>query len=138
MILLLILIATLMLMVILMRRKQTMIRVYGEDKEKSVQKCVNWMSTHHLSFERVTKKNVNKEIVIDILKLTEGGFDDCVKNGYHAALNNCSFTEALNFIVKNPAILKEPILFSETKLVVGFQIEDLSVFLPRNQRGIGS
>ncbi|MGY3712049.1 ArsC/Spx/MgsR family protein [Lactococcus petauri] len=108
-----------------------MIKVFGEDKEKTVQKCVDWMSAHHLSFERVKNTNVDKETVIDILKLSEGGFDDCVKSGYRAAMNNCSFTEALNFIVKNPNLLREPIIWNDNKLVIGFQTEELTTFLPR-------
>lgn len=119
------------MLIIRVRRKKCMIKVYGEDKEKTVLKCLDWMGAHHLPFERLTNRNVDKEVVIDILKLSEGGFDDCVKSGYRVALNNFSFTEALNFIVENPNLLREPIIWNEKKLVIGFQTEELTTFLPR-------
>lgn len=135
-----IILLTLLLIVMLIvrvRRKECMIKVYGEDKEKTVLKCRDWMGAHHLHFERLTNSNVDKEVVVDILKLSEGGFDDCVKSGYRAALNNFSFTEALNFIVENPNLLREPIIWNENKLVIGFQIDELTTFLPRGRRGQG-
>ncbi len=136
-IILLTLILIVMLIVKVTRRKGYMIKVYGEDKEKTVLKCLDWMGAHHLPCERLTNSNVDKEVVVDILKLSEGGFDDCVKSGYRAALNNFSFTEALNFIVENPNLLREPIIWNENKLVIGFQIDELTTFLPRGQRGQG-
>ena len=45
-----------------------------------------------------------------------------------------SINELVNFIIDNPSVLKRPIIINETELQVGYNNEDITIFLPKELR----
>ena len=42
--------------------------------------------------------------------------------------------ELVNFIIENPSVLKRPIIINENELQVGYNNEDITIFLPKELR----
>ena len=49
-------------------------------------------------------------------------------------LNSMSLNELLEFIKKNPTVLKRPIMVDDKKIQVGYNPEEIRVFIPRARR----
>ena len=45
-----------------------------------------------------------------------------------------SIHELVNFIIDNPSVLKRPIIINECELQVGYNNEDITIFLPKELR----
>ena len=45
-----------------------------------------------------------------------------------------SVQELVEFIIENPSVLKRPIIINENELQVGYNNEDITIFLPPNLR----
>lgn len=45
-------------------------------------------------------------------------------------LYSLSFSEALNYLLLYPELLRTPIIFSENKLLVGFNSDEIRKFIP--------
>ncbi|MFK4964803.1 ArsC/Spx/MgsR family protein [Lactococcus garvieae] len=49
-------------------------------------------------------------------------------------LYDLNFQEERNFILGHPEVLQTPLMLDAKKLLVGYHLEDLRVFLPREYR----
>ena len=49
-------------------------------------------------------------------------------------LNNMKMEDLINFIKNNPSILKRPIIMDEHHFLVGYNEEEIRIFIPRSQR----
>lgn len=46
------------------------------------------------------------------------------------------FNDSVAYIVKNPDVLKSPIIFGDHKLLVGFNAEEIRKFIPKRYRKV--
>ena len=71
---------------------------------------------------------------------SENGFDDIISmrskvfKEKNVNLDDMNLNELINFIIENPSILKRPIILSDLDLQVGYNAEDISLFLPPELR----
>ena len=49
-----------------------------------------------------------------------------------------SVQELVEFIIEYPSVLKRPIIINENELQVGYNNEDITIFLPKELRNIES
>jgi regulatory protein spx len=79
-----------------------------------------------------------------MLFLCENGFEDIIIPEYKTAKDNkiaydilsddIETEEMIDTILKYPAMLKYPIVFDEKKILIGYNSEDIRMFLPREYK----
>lgn len=120
-----------------------MIEVYYLSNTNSGRTAMNWLESHNLHYvERKITKKVPIEVheVKKILALAENGFDDInnARTKRFKALeideDECSTEYLIDILIKNPSIIKLPIVIDEKKLVIGFNEREIRCFLPKEYR----
>ena len=102
---------------------------------KTIQQLQNWGQEIH----EVTSENLSPQLLVEVLRWTQGGFDDIVVNHpqsmeLKALKKQCytlQFNQALEFIMSHPELLRTPIILENDKLLVGYNEEEIRAFIPR-------
>ena len=121
-----------------------MIVVYTSPGCASCRKVKQWLKDRNLPF---VEKNIFKTLLDDeeiryLLMRSEKGTDDLIsKRSKIIAQNNIdidsmSVNELIKFIQQNPSILKRPIILNERSFQVGYDSEEIGVFVPEELRRI--
>lgn len=124
-----------------------MIKVYSTSRsDKRAVKAFIWLDNHNLDYEILTKNNLNDKILIKLLSLSDKGFDEILvsktkigENGrkfFELIDDNITTLKMIEIILKNPTVLKTPIIFDEKRYLVGYNGEEIRMFLPRTSRKI--
>lgn len=121
-----------------------MIKIYTISSCTSCKKAKTWLNAHQLPYkeQNLAKEPLTKEELLNILSKTESGMESIVssKNRYAKALKfdieELSVSEMIDVIIRNPRILKTPILIDDKRLQVGYKEDDIRTFLPRSVRNI--
>uniref|UniRef100_UPI00359C2676 ArsC/Spx/MgsR family protein n=1 Tax=Lactococcus garvieae TaxID=1363 RepID=UPI00359C2676 len=118
--------------------------LFKKKDEPAVQKVETWLNKHNLAYKIITPCTINKSIVIQMLYCSEKGFSEILVSRVKAAKTWQSFPEVeiekltvpkmIQEILKNPYLLKNPILFDEEKLSAGFNVEEIRKFIPKAYR----
>ena len=81
-----------------------------------------------------------KEDIFKMLANSENGFDDIISTRSKVFKekqlepDNMTIQELVDFIIENPSVLKRPIIINENELQVGYNNEDITIFLPKELR----
>ncbi len=108
----------------------------------SCRKTKDWLNHYQLPF---LERNIDKEILSInelkfLLSLTENGIDDLLstRSKVYQSLDldfyELSFNQLLVLFVQYPQLVKRPIIYNEQQLQIGFNDEDIRVFLPKEIR----
>ena len=119
-----------------------MIRVYTAPGSRSGRNVVKWLKEHNLSFieKNIFSSDLHVFEIREILERCENGTDDIIsKNskiikGTMLDLNSMKMNDLIDFIKTNPSVLKRPIVLDEHHFLVGYNEEEIRVFIPRDQR----
>ncbi|WP_270745055.1 ArsC/Spx/MgsR family protein [Lactococcus petauri] len=120
-----------------------MITLYYDRGSNSCEKAINWLKMHEIKFIKKHVSKLSKSELVNMLHLTENGFDDILKRTSKAGaevrravaqLEKSSFEEAVNFILTHTNLLKVPIVIDEEKLLIGYHSEEIRVFLSKEYR----
>ena len=100
------------------------------------------MKEHNIPFkekniftEQMTLKDLRK-----ILKNTENGYDDIISTRSKFFIENNLDIESMRtseleqLILEHPSILRRPIIIDDDKIQVGYNDDDIRVFIPRELR----
>lgn len=123
-----------------------MIRIYnGKNSDRRFKQVVSWMDNHNVNYDVLFKKHLSTTHLKKILSLSTNGFTEIIISKHR--LNNnqikifdtidihsMSTNEMLDFLIKHPSFVKYPITFDETKLLIGYNSDDIRQFLPRQYR----
>ena len=123
---------------------EDMITIYTTPSCSSCRKAKKWLEEHHLEYEE--KNLFSHRITIEdiqlMLKNSENGFEDIIstrsKVFKEQELDPDSMTtnELIDFILDNPSVLKRPILIEKDKMQVGYNDEDIRIFVPKRLRDL--
>jgi regulatory protein spx len=75
-----------------------------------------------------------------MLANSENGFEDIISTRSkifkekHLDPESMSVQSLVDFIISYPSVLKRPIIINETELQVGYNNEDITIFLPKELR----
>lgn len=119
-----------------------MITLYTSPSCASCRKARAWLEANHIDY---LEKNIfNEPLSIaelkSILRLTENGTEEIISfrsqvfQSLNISLEEMPLQELLELILKNPGLIRRPILIDEKRLQVGFNEEDIRRFLPRHVR----
>jgi len=119
-----------------------MITIYTSPSCASCKKVKQWFDENKIPYK---EKNIftsvlNPDELKDILKKTENGTDDIISSRSNIIkegkinIEDMKISELIQFIIKNPSILKRPIMVDDSKIQVGYNKYDISSFVPAARR----
>lgn len=121
-----------------------MVIIYTTPSCASCRKAKAWLEEHQIEY---VEKNIfafplTKEDIRLMLKNTENGFEDIISTRSKYIIENkidiesMKFSELEQLIIENPSILRRPIIVEDNKLQVGYNEEEIRVFIPKEIRKI--
>ncbi len=119
-----------------------MITIYTSPSCSSCKKVKKWFDEQHIPYKEknIFSSVLNPEELKDILSKTENGTEDIIstrsniiKSG-NVQIDDMSVNELIDFIKKNPSILKRPIVVDSSKIQVGYNEEEIRSFIPAARR----
>lgn len=119
-----------------------MIRIYTSPSCSSCRKVKKWFEEQKIPYE---EKNIFSSILDEkelkeILAKSENGTDDIISKRSKIIKENnidieeMTISEMINFIRDNPSVLKRPIMVDDSKIQVGYNSEEIRVFIPQARR----
>jgi regulatory protein spx len=118
-----------------------MVILYTSPGCASCRKAKRFLQDNHISFiEKNIFSNLLKEDEIKyLLSRCECGTEDIISTRSNAFKNlkkdidDFTLNELVEFILKNPSVLKRPIMLSEKSLVIGYDDDEITTFIPRDE-----
>ncbi len=119
-----------------------MVTIYTTPSCSSCRKAKKWLKDFGIEFKEKNIFNVKltKSDIFDILEYSENGFEDIIskRSTYFKEndldLDDMKTSELVNLIIENPSILRRPILIDEGKMQVGFNSDEIRIFIPDEER----
>ena len=117
-----------------------MIRIYTAPSCASCRKVKSWLKEHNIPYvEKNIFSTLLREIELkELLERSENGTDDIISKRSKIIKENdidsMSISELIKFIQENPSVLKRPIMIDERRFQVGYNAEEIRVFIPRELR----
>ena len=121
-----------------------MVIIYTTPSCASCRKAKHWLEEHHIEYieKNIFAYPLTKDDIRLMLKNTENGFEDIISTRSKYLLENNIDIESLKvselekLIIENPSILRRPIIVEDNKLQVGYNEEEIRVFIPKEIRKI--
>lgn len=119
-----------------------MVRIYVTPTCSSCRKAKKWLDERKVEYKEINllqTKLTNEDLNL-ILKNTENGFDDIISTRSkiikesNIDINEMTVSELKRFIIDNPTILRRPIIVDDKRLQVGYNEEDIDIFMPDELR----
>jgi regulatory protein spx len=106
----------------------------------SCRKAKRWLQDNHIDFvEKNVFSNMLSETEIKyIFSRSEHGTSDLISSrskyvkNLEKDIDDYSMKELIALIQQNPSILRRPIMLSETSMVVGYDEDEITTFVPRD------
>lgn len=119
-----------------------MITIYTTPSCSSCRKAKDWFNEWEIPFVEhdITRIPLEKKDILDILYKTENGAEDIISTRSKmfeekkVNLETMTLSELVAFIQENPTVLKKPIIVDKRKIQVGYNAEEITVFIPREKR----
>lgn len=119
-----------------------MVYLYFHTNDPSKRKAVRWFTQRGI---QIVQRNIEKNPLTanemkHLLSISVNGTEDLVSTRSRdtKALKmdqpTVTINELTNAVFKNPRILKNPIIFDNSKLITGFDQEKMGIFVPQSQR----
>ena len=121
-----------------------MIVIYTSPGCASCRKVKQWLKDKNLPF---VEKNIFKVLLNDneikhLLMRSENGTDDIISKRSKVVqdskvdIDSMKTDELIRFVKENPSVLKRPIILNEKSFQVGYDAEEIGVFIPEELRKI--
>lgn len=121
-----------------------MITIFTTPSCSSCRKAKKWLDEYKIPYQ---EKNILVTKISDndinlMLKNADNGFDDIISKRSKAFVDNNLVVEEMtvrelkDFIIEHPTVLKRPIIVDDDKMQVGYNDEDIRVFVPKRIREI--
>lgn len=119
-----------------------MIQIYTTPSCASCRKAKKWFDQYNIPYseKNIFSIKLSKDDIYRMLANSENGFDDIISTRSKVFKekkldpDSMSVGELIEFIIENPSVLKRPIIINETELQVGYNNEDITIFLPKELR----
>jgi regulatory protein spx len=119
-----------------------MIQIYTTPSCASCRKAKKWFDQYKIPYseKNIFSIKLSKEDIFKMLANSENGSDDIISTRSKVFKekqlepDNMTIQELVDFIIENPSVLKRPIIINENELQVGYNNEDITIFLPKELR----
>ena len=121
-----------------------MVTIYTTPSCSSCRKAKKWFQDHRIEYreKNIFNMTLTKEDIFLMLKNTESGFDDIISTRSkvfqekNLDIDDMSMRQLTEFIIQNPSVLRRPIMIEDSKLQVGYNEDEIRVFVPKRLRDI--
>lgn len=121
-----------------------MIQIYTTPSCASCRKAKKWFDQYKIPYseKNIFSIKLSQEDIFRMLANSENGFEDIISTRSKIFKekkldpDNMSVKELVAFIIEYPSVLKRPIIINENELQVGYNNEDITIFLPKELRNI--
>jgi regulatory protein spx len=121
-----------------------MIQIYTTPSCSSCRKAKKWFEEHRIEYREKNIFNIKltKDDIFLMLKNTENGFDDIISTRskvfqeQNLDIEDMSMRDLTDFIIKNPSVLRRPIIIEDKKMQVGYNEDEIRTFIPKRLREI--
>lgn len=119
-----------------------MITIYTTNSCASCKKATKWLDDNKIAYKEINmfKTPLKKEDIMNMLQKSENGFEDIISTRSkiiqesNIDIESMKYNELVDFIIKNPSILKRPIIIDDRKFQVGYDDDEITAFKPRELR----
>ncbi len=119
-----------------------MIQIYTTPSCASCRKAKKWFDQYKIQYseKNIFSIKLSKDDIFRMLANSENGFEDIISTRSKIFKEkkldpeNMSVQALVNFIIEYPSVLKRPIIINESELQVGYNNEDITIFLPKELR----
>lgn len=119
-----------------------MVKIYTSNSSASCKKAIDWLNEYNVPYREVNifNQSITKDDLKEILENSYNGFEDIVSTRSkvmsmgNVDIDEMTFDQACDFLIHNPSALKRPIIVGEKKLQIGYNDEEIRVFIPKEQR----
>jgi regulatory protein spx len=114
-----------------------MIRVFkNRSYNFAIERIKKLFDDYHVSYEILTPTRLKREYILHILKISDNGFEQIGKKLYDQVfgdedIEKFTVNEMIDILLINPRLIKTPIIFNDTQLLVGYDPDGIRLFLPR-------
>lgn len=122
-----------------------MITLYYDLSSNSCKQALTWLKKHGIEYEMKRISKISEIDLMNVLALTENGFSDILKcpsrvNSQSreelSKIEMMNFIDGINFISNHTQLLRTLIIFENNKLTIGYNAENMRIFLSRDYRNI--
>ena len=119
-----------------------MIRIYTSPSCSSCRKVKKWFKEQEIPYveKNIFAASLSENELKEILVKSENGTEDIISQRSKVVkesgvdLDNMTVKELIDFIRNNPSVLKRPIMVDDSKIQVGYNPEEITVFIPQAKR----
>ena len=119
-----------------------MVKIYTSPSCSSCKKAKKWMDSYGITYteKQLVSSKLTKEDIFEMLLGSENGFEDIISKRSKIIKENkldlygLKVKEMVDFIINEPSVLRRPIILKNQIMQVGYNDQDIRVFLPKEQR----
>jgi regulatory protein spx len=121
-----------------------MLKIYTSPSCSSCRKAKEFLNDQKLPYieKNIISSVLNEKELKEILAKSENGTDDIISKRSkiikesNVDVDAMTIGELIGFIKKHPTVLKRPIIVSDRLVQVGYNEEEIEVFLPREIKAL--
>ncbi len=121
-----------------------MITLYTSSSCSSCRKAKRWFESNNIKYreKNIIGISLTRNDIINMLKNSENGFEDILSTRSKVFKESnlepeeMKFSELADFIIKNPTVLKRPIIINDQIMQTGYNQDEIRAFIPRELRRI--
>jgi len=121
-----------------------MIQIYTTPSCSSCRKAKKWFDKYNVPYseKNIFSIKLSRDDIFRMLTNSENGFEDIISTRSKVFKernldpDSMKMHELIDFIIENPSVLKRPIIINDFELQVGYNNEDITVFLPKEFRNL--
>ena len=110
----------------------------------SANKAKKWLIDNHIEFKEynIRTYTFTESELLHFFSLTDNGIKELISTRcrtfkkLNLNIKNLDVITSVNLILEHPSLLKEPIIVSDTQLQVGYNEDEIRVFIPRSVRRV--
>lgn len=122
-----------------------MIKLYISPSCTSCRKAKAWLEENELDYveKNIYHEPLTKDEIKEILMLTDEGTEEIISYRSEAYQNleidfdDLSMNELLDLFIDKPSLIRRPIIMDDRRLQIGYNDEEIRMFLPREVRELG-
>ncbi len=113
-----------------------MVTIYTTNSCASCKKAIKWLQDNGIEYKEINmfKQPLTRDDIVNILKKSANGFDDIISTRSKVFVesgidvDSMNYNELVDFIIKNPSILRRPIIIDDRRFQVGYDDDEITTF----------
>lgn len=115
-----------------------MIKLYTSPSCSSCRKVKKYFKQYNIDYieKNILTNPLSKDDIFKMLINSENGFEDIISTRSNIfkekgkEIEKMKIHDLINFIIENPSVLKRPIIVTDYEIQVGYNDDDIELFLP--------